>query len=165
MGPLKKNADGQTAEQWLKDYLAPREQPATDVIEAGEEQGFSMCTIRRAKARIGASSAQRDRIWYWYLGVGSPAPRAKTEQPARPTTDQYGYSTVVPRVTITVPWMDVLAQIKHLRKSGLDHADIFNRIMNMAYPNSGMCEAVITQALRSNGIDVPNKILDSTVQF
>lgn len=163
MRPLRTNEDKQTAEQWLKDYLTPRELPASEIIEAGIEEGFSLATLKRAKARIGAGSAQRDRVWYWYITVGTAQPRsAKPQQ--RPTVDEYGYSTVVPRVTKTVNWMDVLAHIKYLRKSGLDHTAIINQIMEMAYPNSGMTEAAIMHTLRMNEIDVPNKILDTDLK-
>lgn len=158
----RKKIDNQTADEWLRDYLCHGERAATEVFE---DSPFPIRTIKRAKQRIGAGSGKKDGIWHWYLVISEsnrmPANAAKPQ----PTVDEYGYSTVVPKVTATVNWGDVLRAIVRLRKSGMDHAAIINQIMGMAYPHAGIPEHIIMVALRNNGVNVPNKVLDTKLEL
>jgi|SRR5579871_1990974 len=159
MRPHKKNDRGLTAEQWLTDFLISQEQLARDVYDCGAEQGFSKRTLNYAKAAIGAQSGKKYGEWYWYATITAPEPAVTTQHP---NTDEYGYSTEIPKVKPTVLWIDVLRRMSALLKSGAEHSAIVNEIMEMAYPNAGLTESIIAKALRANGVDVPNKVLDST---
>ncbi len=150
MRPRKKTESGQTAEEWLRTFLRDGERLAVDVLAGALTEGFSTPTMNRAKARIGAGSGMRDRQWYWYLTAGPQASQ-------RSKVDEYGYSTETPRVIKSVNWLDVLKTITQLRDSGIDHQVITNKIMEIAYPNSGLSESAIAAALRANHIRVPNK--------
>lgn len=55
-------------DDWLRAYLAPARQKATEVFTAADANGFSKDQVKRAKKRIGAQ-AVKDGVWWWQLAT------------------------------------------------------------------------------------------------
>jgi len=56
------------AQEWLMDQLSFGDYTATDIFDAGKDQGHSEPTIRRAKSELGiVSQKSSDGRWYWSL--------------------------------------------------------------------------------------------------
>ncbi len=64
------------AADWLRDLLAQGPRPARDVEQDARDAGFSIGTVRRAKAAIGAVSRKPafGGPWEWALPTPSPTP-------------------------------------------------------------------------------------------
>jgi hypothetical protein len=57
------------AAEWLCEFLAGGEKPASDVLEMGQQYGFSERTLRRAYKQIGTKPRKEsyEGPWLWSL--------------------------------------------------------------------------------------------------
>lgn len=58
------------AEAWLVAFMDGKPVSAADVEQAGKAEGFSLTTLKRAKARLGLRSAKKGGQWHWLPGDG-----------------------------------------------------------------------------------------------
>ncbi len=55
------------AVKFLRCQLAKGERPATKVLDAAEQSGFSKKTIERARSALGVKARKRKTKWYWTI--------------------------------------------------------------------------------------------------
>jgi hypothetical protein len=61
--PNQRNA----AEVFICNVLKDGELSALEVFDKAEQQGISIRTLKRAKARLGVISMKETHVWYWVL--------------------------------------------------------------------------------------------------
>ena len=67
--PKKRGTERDEAIGWLNEFLADGEKLATEVLETGQQYGFSERTLRRAYKQIGLKPRKEsyEGRWYWNL--------------------------------------------------------------------------------------------------
>jgi hypothetical protein len=55
------------AKAFLSKTLKDGDLAAIEIFDKAKQQGISIRTLKRAKARLGVISIQEGRIWYWVL--------------------------------------------------------------------------------------------------
>lgn len=67
--PKRRGREREEAAEWLCEYLADGEKPASDVLEMGKQYGFSERTLRRAYKQIGTKPRKEsyEGGWLWSL--------------------------------------------------------------------------------------------------
>jgi hypothetical protein len=77
----------ESAKGWLFTFLSGGMQPQTAVETEGTAAGFSMRTLKRAKAELSVASIKdRSGPWYWKLPDGTPR-RGNASREAKEATD------------------------------------------------------------------------------
>jgi hypothetical protein len=76
-------AKTRNAEDWLADRLAGGARPSREVETAAKDAGFSVATLRRAKAALNVTASRDRDQWYWRLPPGHKAP---VEEDAHPSS-------------------------------------------------------------------------------
>jgi AAA domain len=78
LAPIKTDAGPalENAAEFLRELLSDGPMPATDVFEHAERPGIAAMTLRRARKRLGITSAKRggrgqSQSWYWSLPGGT----------------------------------------------------------------------------------------------
>lgn len=72
-GSGTRGSERREAAEWLREHLADGPKPASEVIEAGEQQGYSERTLRRAYKLIGQKTRKEsfDGPWLWEVATPS----------------------------------------------------------------------------------------------
>jgi hypothetical protein len=74
--PTQRGSERREAIAWLREHLGDKTLPANEVIEAGEQVGFTDRTLRRAYKAIGIPARKEsfDGPWLWRLTPASDQP-------------------------------------------------------------------------------------------
>jgi hypothetical protein len=180
--------DGLSVHQWMKTVLSCGSKQANELLEAGELQGFSKKTLRRAKIALDIKSDKQGHVWYWRdPSVAEPEKpktfqetvlrkldevQRRTELPSIVTgngrtaapdpneVDEHGFKTSTPGSSLgaQIAPLQVHAEIKRLVKANVPHEQIVAHIFRWAYPAAGLSESALAQMLRNGGVTVTPRV-------
>jgi putative DNA primase/helicase len=74
--PSQRGSERREAIAWLREHMTDKTMPSTEVIEAGEQVGFTDRTLRRAYKTIGIPARKEsfDGPWLWQLTFTTDQP-------------------------------------------------------------------------------------------